>query len=41
MIDDTIEKVVAEYWEHMSDVHGIDYAKGRIVEIIKKKKSEQ
>ncbi len=40
MIEDSIEKVVVNYWEHMNNEHGIDYSKGRIAEIIKKKKSE-
>ena len=39
-INDTIEKVVADYWQHMSDEHGIEYAQGRIAEIIKKKRSD-
>ena len=39
--DNTIENVVVDYWEHMKNEHGIEYAKGRIVEMIKKKKSEQ
>lgn len=40
-IDNTIESVVIDYWEHMKNEHGIEYAKGRIVEMIKKKRSEQ
>ena len=41
VINNTIENVVVDYWEHMKNEHGIDYAKGRIVEMIKKKRSEQ
>lgn len=37
-IEGAIEKVVFDYWEHMNDEHGIDYPKGRICEIIKKRK---
>ena len=41
VINNTIENVVVDYWEHMKNEHGIDYAQGRIVEMIKKKRSEQ
>jgi len=38
IIEGAIEKVVFDYWEHMNDEHGINYPKGRICEIIKRKK---
>ena len=38
VIDDTIEKVIFDYWEHMNNEHGIDYPKGRIAGIIIRKK---
>jgi len=38
-----MEKVVDEFWKHIYEEHGIDYAKGTILGLIKKRKlrSEQ
>ena len=38
IIEGAIQKVISDYWKHMNNEHGIDYPKGRIYEIIKKKK---
>ncbi len=39
VIEDTIEKVIFGYWEHMNNEHGIDYSKGSIWESVKRKES--
>jgi len=36
--DDDI--VIDSFWEHMNDEHGIDYSKGKIWELLKRKEQK-
>ncbi|EIJ66299.1 hypothetical protein BD31_I1813 [Candidatus Nitrosopumilus salaria BD31] len=36
-----VEKVIFDYWDHMSKEHGIDYSLGTLEKYLKKKISAQ